>query len=1783
MTSPSCLIDLKNVLPKSSWSQVIAALRHDAVIWNVLQNPDFRGLAISKLGSHPEKWSPARLAILSLKLDLNLKDLRNTPLSEIDPELRLRAIQTYELQASDSPPEMDLDTAGLLMLALLEHYRLTKSWEKIPHNNHWKTAYAGLYGCLEHPSAFLIALPPTLITQVVLANPLSTEEQTQVFTTILVSSPQQTRLTILRDLASQRPVLAQNLAYMMLKAPQTSNHTPSIPADLLADLWPQFEELHALTTIINNSLTQAEIQFGAGYGEQATEALQTTLDTAGHLQRLLTTQTAQINISLGKIKESQDIWQAAQNPLILPTENIAALALELIEKGTIEQARALLVDHGEETHPLVLLAKARMAILQWDLEAARQAANQSYSDFSRLSTHQKLKLAKLLLELKLAHKATHILDELQFLQFHNIYAAHLAALAYAAIGAYPQAIQAIHLVTALEPEQLQYQRDFARIHELYGQWPAALEARQAVVENSPELQIEDLQSLAKCEIQLEKFEQAQDTCHTALKLAPDDGMCLAILGEALFHKGQKKKALEHLQKAIQSAPDLGTPWLILASIQKQNGEFAKATETLRQASQAVSDQAEIQLALGETHLQAGAISQALSCLQRANQMAESYPVIEYFHLRSQIGLPLAKALFELGHAEEALQTIQSITSLPDKQTYLLHLQAQILIFLGRAQEALPLLAKALLIDPEDIYLGLDYARALIEAGNASQKAIDTLNALLERDSDNPEALALLAEAFSSIDEPAEALKVYRKALNTCLSEDPRWYARLSVGLARSALALEQPETALAVLQQVSQNAPQDLPVLQTMAEAYAVTQLNEQARQTAILARDLAPSSVENLSWYAHLSANIQAYDEAANALNKAIEINPQQVDHYLRLGEIHQHVGDLKSAHQVFRQVAELDQATPIELHSAAKNLIVLQQPQDAVDCLQIAVQRCQAENQDKYCIELLSDLIEAYQQLDQAEQALATLVEFSGRHPENLDLIGRRVILLQQMGRDDEAINTVQQILFDNPSSQYLHLVAAKTYYAQGNLIKAREYSQKAIDLACDGNSAISVQVWAADIADACLQTVKSREILALTLDQVEQTESLEYQCLRSELALQVDEEIDAAQSLTIALGLSPEHPRVLALQARLTARHGNVRNAQQIFQNALSTWDRLPKREIVSPVGYLALSQAALELHQWSTAIYLLQEAVEAFPYEPRTNLQLARGLVLRAEHQRMCETLKVERHAPGKAAISDFAHNSFEKCILAATQSNTAISNTPQSEISHWRLRGQAIFQPSAEHAQALGNFPQTNESRAAYLAVLRHSREKSTSQRTALEYFVETSQSNRSDSFSIPIMVQIALALNKLNPQQAQEAAQKALDASIRQHHPALPLFYALQAFVAEGSGDVPAMIQALQSALERWPDEPEWHIWMAEALQKLPTPQKETEIYHLSKAVELNPKNGSHQYRLGKAYLEANDQQNAISVLEQATRLTPKQPAPWLALAQAYQASGEISQTFRNAEHASELDPRNIEPKLLLAKTAFEIGNPQKSLQYCQEGLQIDPRHPEILLWHARALDTTGRTTEALQAFNQALERGSKSIPLMLEHAQLTRRVEGNQPAIKALNQLVAEYPDDPRVLALLAEMMIENDETDPAVEVAQKALHTNQGDLDCTQEAHVLILLGRLMHRNGQLDHSINYLSEAIQCDPESVEAYLELGRAYHDRRQYAQALDAFHQAIAIAPAEYQAYYQAGQTYKTIKDYAAAEDMLKRAAKLAPNDLAVRRQLGGLVALNLVHNRKEDADLYVD
>jgi tetratricopeptide (TPR) repeat protein len=114
------------------------------------------------------------------------------------------------------------------------------------------------------------------------------------------------------------------------------------------------------------------------------------------------------------------------------------------------------------------------------------------------------------------------------------------------------------------------------------------------------------------------------------------------------------------------------------------------------------------------------------------------------------------------------------------------------------------------------------------------------------------------------------------------------------------------------------------------------------------------------------------------------------------------------------------------------------------------------------------------------------------------------------------------------------------------------------------------------------------------------------------------------------------------------------------------------------------------------------------------------------------------------------------------------------------------------------------------------------------------------------------------------------------------------------------------------------------------------------------------------------------------------------------------------------------------------------------------------------------------------------------------------------------------------------------------------------------------------MLREAGQLDQAIHHLNEAVRQSPHCMDAYLELGRAFQDRRQHIQALQIYSQAMEISPDRPEPYFHAGLALKESKDYLGAESMLRRAADLAPTDLIIHRQLGAVVALNLVHNRRK-------
>ncbi len=83
-------------------------------------------------------------------------------------------------------------------------------------------------------------------------------------------------------------------------------------------------------------------------------------------------------------------------------------------------------------------------------------------------------------------------------------------------------------------------------------------------------------------------------------------------------------------------------------------------------------------------------------------------------------------------------------------------------------------------------------------------------------------------------------------------------------------------------------------------------------------------------------------------------------------------------------------------------------------------------------------------------------------------------------------------------------------------------------------------------------------------------------------------------------------------------------------------------------------------------------------------------------------------------------------------------------------------------------------------------------------------------------------------------------------------------------------------------------------------------------------------------------------------------------------------------------------------------------------------------------------------------------------------------------------------------------------------------------------------------------------------------------LSKVYEQQREFTKALDALKQAMDAAPNDTRSYLAAANLYRNSKNYNAAEKVLQKAVEIDPQDVTIRRQLGALLALKLVHHSQE-------
>ena len=1753
------LTTLKNIFPEESWNWAITALRRSPAIWNEMDSVDFTQGLIEELGTDPENWSPGKISAVHLQKNLNGKI--NFPIAsfdDLDADIKGKVQQTYQEfdDTQEDPP--NLIQSVLLALALLGEKDTGKSWAEIidqyAERMHWSGPLAILFSLIENQADFLSALDPALALQVLLSNPIKPEGIADILIKVLQSLDLGELESWLKAIEKEVPDLISMIAQALLDS-----------LDIKPDSIPEI-----LTLSLLNQL--------AGYQTKALQLLEKAADKNQKIQGKLTANLNKVKTNLDEPQVSDPAWQALKGSLNSEGgmgENLSEVA-EIIHSLLGKNQYAAVADLVGKLpdplpeHPGLLFVLSEFAHTQQQPNRAERLAKQAL-ELSANSPPEGL--SNLLLKLGLFQESLHASDA-YINKYPNHLESHLDHIeALRGLGNFSEAAKAAQILTVLVPGNLDQQRKLADYLEDAESWNEALEVRASILtksQSNPEnrksnLPLDDLLAFANCAYTAGHYNRTVSACDQILSQQIENCLALGLKGKSLYSLGKTEEGFAHLTRAVEISPEEEGAWLSLAEVQVNAKSIDKALQTIKSGLTASETRSNLYSLLGKIESQGHNHSKALEIYKKAWAAAESEDLDA--KSKTEIHLGMAKSYYKLGHLDKARIALQEINQRFPSNSEANYLYGKLLLDLSSPQEALPYLVQVVDSQPQEAQAYLLYADALLQIGDQTENAVRALEKSLALEPDNEIARVLLAEAQAARGNYKKSVLSFQRARESGLMIDPVWAPRISVGLGKAALQLGEIETAIAAFKDGQERFPSDLNLVRNLAKAYQSADLTDNALDSAREAAKIAPHNPENLSWIADFTLELGHPEEGISALKNLILVNPDQPLAFLQLGKAQAAAGNIKESAAAFSTLASFDEIQPDLLLTAGNELINLGELETGMESLSKAITICEANPDPSPLLpriwssqargfEIMENHQEALELLDQA--ITAELNEPSWRI--------QKADLLIKGGRNQAAIASLNNALDLSPDEPALHEKMARVQRQTGASEEALYHAQQALSGYLANNKEKSA--WesalalAADLAAATLKQETAEELLErLVEEEVKPGEELSEDktislCLAGEIALDQAEEVKAAEISNKLVSSQADHPRVNTLQARIQNRQGLLEEATDCYYKALESWKNTPPGERKYAAGMeIALGKTALEIHCWDEAAAHLQNAVDYSPEEIRSLYELAAGYIKLAETRRFYETFKVLNNTPGQISTSSDVYKSFQACLKALQD-----REVDQPLLARLAARGKAVFAPTQESAEALAKVAETEAELAAVIAAYRHSRQKILASQQAQSALDRLGVDPKIDA-------QIALALLKIEPEEAFKAASSALESGKRVDQTQLPLYFVLLAQASSGVDDQLSAEDAMGKALGIWENEPRWYAQAAEI-----SPDYSRAVGYYKQAVELEPEYTGHYLALGKTHLKAKRSLSAVKAFDKALELNPELIDGWIQRALAKRAQQRMPDAMANIKQALSISPDHKEARKIAALLTFENGKFRESEKHLVALLGQEPNDTELLALFARTLTAQKQSDQAMRVIDKAISLDEDSLNLKLQRAEMIKHIESPLAAVDELRIIGSHYPDQYPLVIELVTTLAEAGEIDQAIRTALEILGNDDIGYTKEQKAHLFLTTGKLLRNNGQLDQAVHHLYKAKKLVEPNYEAILELGRVHFDRRQYDLSLEKIQEAIEIEPDEAEGYYQAGKVLKELKRYNQAEKMLRKASKLAPNDLKIHRQLGVLVTLNLVH-----------
>lgn len=1780
---------------------LIRAYIHEPHVIRAMQQNGFLDRVLERDAS----WTMADLALVAMGSPLKSADLMGTEMVEVEAGLRSNALQTYEKTHKTLTPPANLAEAGLLAIALRERRRLTNGWYGLMGEltqgtvaeqlgliyEIWKTPLACLYHMVPDGIELCQSLLPrqslnpssTWISHIMLANPIENSERVKLLTAFMRKTSIGMQTGWLRELslsgetdlvleisrvllASTTPLVEKSLARSALVTGQPDEALKeTMYLQHLAELYRlsgQFDEAEKLFQqvqwvsriwLAGINVQLADLSWQIGNPEQA----QGIYDQNQKLHAEQVDTTAELVISLGHS------WQAflplesgladSQNPLMMILR-----AEEIGKAGDLSNGQELACQAvelwlaGMETCPSKMTTQFA---IEWKPEVYANALIDLGLDDEAISFTRVALMTKPADE-TLTGVLVDLLQKKQMTEF---------------------ALEMAGIQASLNPDMAGHQRTLAKLLNATGRWPEAYHSWKRTLRLARTPSTEDWLGLAEASLAVNDLPQTIEMCNLVLEQDENHGKANRMLGRALVKTGHFQEAIPVLGKATALCPEETQAWLDMADAYRNLGENQKVLEILRAASLAVSNSSEIFLALGETCQQAGLQAEALPAIRKAAQLRPD---------SETAAIQLGNILLTLGYLSEAQSVLIAAVKRWPENPDLALIFARVSLALGDHDAALQALEIAIRTDKPEIERYILLAETLLEgftpgstispvnSNHRLERAKQVLETALTWMPDHELGLVLHGEILLACSENQGAYEVFSHLYESksLSNTDNHW--RLLAGFGLSALRTGEVNLALSALQDAILMRPEMIGLHRLLAEAYLQANQRNDAIQRARYALKLDANNESNLLWFADLMGMMEETAEAISAMQVITQLAPERSDYWLKRAGLEVENGDLEAAQKSLQTMLNLSELNHDHYRLAALTYLRMQDQTAAMACLDLA-----CEKSSEVTTDFLLEMTCLNFRLGRHELALESCCRLAKAFPNDGILQVLQADLLCGLERWQPALISLDQALEIWEKGHQTGEIGRWQRLVNSGWIRA--------DWLVSANRLGMISMRKALIYNRMNESELAEQHVEMTLQQVDHYMPAIY--LAVELALgqnnldqcnQLLEETEGSQTDFVGLRIENHQLRGEADRAAELLRQSMIDRPRdfrlrilqvcQLSQRydwaaANSLFDRLlidyKERKAVSagwPIvqgelmtsliqrgDLLRLVDQALALRRWQNALELASECVRIYG-DSAAHLRLAKVLIICAEQQRLYTELNISAHAPGVEMLSVDRNRQFELVMEKAGLQSY------QHENLRWFKRGQLAFQGTVEYITDLASVADNSEDCVALMAALRRNKNMEGVKQLAGQYPQEPA-----------ILAELALAQLATDAQDAQLTAQHLAEIS-----PSDPVHLVILTMAANHNEDWMIALGALENALQIWPDEAEWHAWAADMADKVNAGRACQA--HWEQALTLEPKRVSFALSLGRTYNSHQVYAKAASVLRRAVEITDQHPEIWMELARALQGTGEFVEALECAGKAADLLPEEPLPLLLSGEIALTMGKLDWALAYAQEAYKIANRNEKVVLFLARVMEKRGKLMDGLALIEKSLVNMDHAEPLIFEQARLIRKISGPKAALPVLIRLANDNSASVEALSLLAQVQADCGDLAAAEQSARKALAVNPDDLDTN------LLLGRLLHKAGQLDQAIVFLKLATTGGDNSLDALMELGRVYQARREFQPALQIYQQAIMHSPKDHLPYLAAGAVLREAKDYRGSEAMFRRAAELAPDDVNIQRQLGAVVALNLVYESQE-------